>query len=397
MQNSSQEKQTPILIAGAGIGGLATAIALAQKGWPVVLLEKHKEVPEEGAGIQIGPNGTRILYELGVGPLLKDLITEPHSLRVMDGLSGRLLTRLPLKETIAKQYSYPYWVLHRADLHRAMSSVVKKIERIDFQTGSEVVNFECKSESVIVTLKDERQLKGCAMIAADGLWSSSRRRAFEKKTLKFTGKCAMRAVISSKEVPNDLDSTETTLWLRPSFHVVHYPVRAGQETSIVAIFNDDEENENWAGVFDTSTFAKRTILFPPTLKDLLAKPSLWRKWSLYSLNEKTPWVHERIALLGDAAHPMLPFLAQGAVMALEDAVVIADVLKDAAISEIPHRLKAYEQNRLKRTQRVQKASAQNGRVYHYDGIHRLARNLILRTLPAPFLLSRYSWLYGWTN
>lgn len=396
LQYSSFRKTPPILIAGGGIGGLAAAIALARKGWPVTLLEKHKKAPEEGAGIQLGPNGTRILHELGIATHLKHLIAEPRGIRVMDGVSGSLLTHLPLGQSIAEKYGSPYWVLHRADLHAAMTAVILEMQSINFQTDSEVVNAISDSDGVGVYLKDGRHLSGCALIAADGIWSNVRTQILKRSPLLFSGKCALRAVIPSNDLPDELFRTDTTLWLRPSSHIVHYPVRGGREIAITAIFDDDMQSQNWSEPVDLTSLSSRTALFPSKLKALLAKPYLWRKWSLYTHNETNPLVSQRISLLGDAGHPILPFLAQGAVMALEDAAVLATVLDKTSNRDIPQSLALYATLRYKRVQSIQKASAQNGRIYHYAGMYRIFRNLALKILPPSFILSRYNWIYKWT-
>lgn len=395
MKIPTLKNQSPILVAGAGIGGLAAAIALVRKGWPVVLLEKSKQAPEEGAGIQLGPNGTRILHELGIRASLQHLISEPQGVRIMDGVSGSLLSRLPLGQSITEQFGSPYWVLHRADLHRALRTFVEDIKGIHFQTNSEVVDAADEPEGVIAYLRDGRHVRGSALIAADGLWSNVREQIFERKPLKFSGKCAFRAIISSPEFPDNLDRTDTTIWLRPSSHIVHYPIRGGREIAITAIFDDQTESDTGVETVDLESLLCEKVLFPSPLQALLAKPLIWRRWSLYSLDDNRPWVSQRIALLGDAAHPMLPFLAQGAVMALEDAVVLADVLDEASNSDVPRCLEIYERTRRGRVERVQKTSAQNGRIYHYDGILRVARNLSLRVLPPSSILTRYKWVYAW--
>lgn len=387
----------PILIAGAGIGGLATALALARSGHTVTVLEKRADAPEEGAGIQIGPNGTRILQSLGVAPHLEAVVAAPEALRVMDGLSGAELTRLPLGRDIAARHGAPYWVLHRADLHGALRAAVAKEPRITLLPAHEVASAAASETGVAVRLSDGRDLDGRALIAADGVWSTVRTRVFGVPPLAFTGKCAMRAVIPVEDLPASLTATDTTIWLRPAAHVVHYPVRAGREIAIVAIFDDKALGETWAGSVDLSTLASRTIGYPEALQSLLSRPTLWRQWSLYAPTGPIPWIKDRIALLGDAAHPPLPFLAQGGVMALEDAIVLARLLKDVPDAAIPSRLEDYERQRRPRTTRVIEASGRNGRIYHLDGLMRRARNAVLKVSPPAQMMAAYDWVYGWTD
>lgn len=384
-----------ILIAGAGIGGLAAALALARTGWFVRVFEKRAEAPEDGAGIQIGPNGSRILISLGVADHLHHLLAEPQAIRVMDGVTGRMLTRLPLGRDIAKRHGAPYWVLHRADLHAALRAAVARETRIGLEHAAEVSDALNHANGISLSLADGRRIEGAALIGADGLWSHVRNRIFAAPPPTFTGKCAMRAVIPSESLPEHLAADDTTIWLRPAAHVVHYPVRGGQQIALVAIFDDTSIGETWAGTVDLATIAPRICAFPELLRALLAVPTVWRQWSLYQLSGPTPWVRDRIALLGDAAHPPLPFLAQGGVMALEDAIVLANRLQGAATEDIPARLRDYERCRRPRTTRVMDASSRNGRIYHLNGLMRSARNAVLQMTPPAHLMAGYDWLYGW--
>ena len=388
--------QSRILIAGAGIAGLAAAIALARTGSAVTVFEKGRETSEEGAGIQIGPNGTRILHELGVAPHLLGSVSTPDSIRVMDGLSGRQLTRLPLGEDIARRHGAPYWVVHRADLHAALRRTAAALPGITLRLGAEVAAAMTAAGCVTARLADGEAVPGSALLAADGLWSKLRANVMDSPGLCFTGKCAFRTVLPANGLPAGISRSDTTIWLRPAAHVVHYPVRAGSELAIVAIFDDRELGETWAGDVPAQTIASRAAAFPQPLRDLLLQPSAWRQWSLYRPSAPITWIKDRIALIGDAAHPPLPFLAQGGVMALEDAVVLAALLNGAAAHAIPERLAAYERVRRPRTTRVMEASARNGQAYHLDGVMRSARNALLSATPPQLVMRQYDWLYGWT-
>jgi salicylate hydroxylase len=285
--------------------------------------------------------------------------------------------------------------LHRADLHAGLRRAVARDSRITVLTSRAVGAVESDAGGVTARLSDGSSVRGAALIGADGLWSTVRASVSASPPLTFTGKCALRAVIPATSVPEGISLADTTIWLRPSAHVVHYPVRGGRELAMVAIFDDAALGETWAGAVDAATVARRAQSFPPALRALLSKPLQWRQWSLYTPSAATPWVRDRIALLGDAAHPPLPFLAQGGVMALEDAVVLAGLLAGAGHAAIPDRLAAYERQRRPRTTRVMDASARNGRIYHLDGLTRMARDAVLRATPADLLMSRYDWLYGW--
>ncbi|MBY0226667.1 MAG: FAD-dependent oxidoreductase [Hyphomicrobium sp.] len=385
-----------ILIAGAGIAGLATALALARTGRAVTVLEKRAESSEEGAGIQIGPNGMRILQALGVTSFLKGKIACPECIRVMDGLSGKHLTSLPLGRDIAARHGAPYGVLHRGDLHGALRTAVASMPAVTIRHEANVIAARSSSESVTVELAGGAKMQGALLIGADGIWSTLRSTVMGAPPLTFTGKCAIRTVIANDAVPPGISTTDTTIWLRPAAHVVHYPVRAGRELAIVAIFDDRALGETWSQLVEPALISDRTRSFPTVLRTLLQQPTQWRQWSLYTPEAPFRWIEKRVVLLGDAAHPPLPFLAQGGVMALEDAIVLAELLRTIATTDMPARLQDFERIRRPRTTRVMEASARNGRAYHLDGLRRRARNAVLTATPAHLFMRQYDWLYGWT-
>lgn len=384
-----------ILIAGAGIAGLTAALALARSGRTVKILEKRASSSEEGAGIQIGPNGSRILQTLGVAQHLIGKVAHPQSIRVMDGLTGRPLTQFPLGRDIENRHGAPYWSLHRADLHEALRTAAARCPVITLRHAAEVAGATSDNETVTAHLADGETIASPLLIGADGLWSTLRTRVLHGPPLTFTGKCAMRTVIPARHVPPGISLADTTIWLRPKAHVVHYPVRGGSELALVAIFDDADLGESWAHDVAPGTIAERAHALPASLRDLLLTPTQWRKWSLYKPAGPIHWVQNRIALIGDAAHPPLPFLAQGGVMALEDAAVLASLLDGADARDLPARLADFERHRRPRTTRVMEASARNGRAYHLDGFMRRARNAVLATTPPHLFMRQYDWLYGW--
>lgn len=392
---TSAPEANPVVIAGAGIAGLAAALALANAGRSVLVLERRPQSSEEGAGIQIGPNGSRILERLGVMPFLSGCIARPQAIEVRDGRSGNLLTRLPLGQAMEARFGAPYCVLHRADLHAGLREAAASNPLIQLRLGAEVRSARSTNGCVTISLSSGEQLRAPLLIGADGIWSRLRREIMQTPSLRFTGKCALRAVIAASEAPPQISLADTTIWLIPDAHVVHYPVRAGGELAIVAIFDDAELGETWAEAAEPSVMKTRARSFPPALRDLLARPASWRQWSLYSSTLPIPWVQDRVVLIGDAAHPTLPFLAQGGVMALEDAVVLAGLIADAEDDDLPARLLDYERLRRPRTARIVDASTRNGAIYHQDGFMRLARNRVLATLPPHLLMRQYDWLYGW--
>jgi salicylate hydroxylase len=385
---------TLVLIAGGGIGGLATALALAQRGIASHVFERRSAFAEDGAGIQIGPNGTKILAALGAADLVRSRAAAPDAIRILDATTGRELARLPLGRWIAERHGSPYWVAHRQDLHAALVARARAEPLIEVSLGAPISAARSDPLSMTASTEDGRSWDGDALIAADGLWSGLRTSLFASKGLRFAGKCAVRAVVPIDAVPDRLHRTEVHLWLAPGAHVVHYPVRAGHEVAIVAIFDDPNETSDWSTPVDITWVARRVTNFPPALRALLAQPETWRKWSLYALRARQRYTQGRTALLGDAAHPVLPFLAQGGVLALEDAVVIADCLARNP-GDVPRALRDYERLRRTRVAAVTRASRFNGQIYHLSGLFASLRNRALATLPAERLMARYDWLYGW--
>ncbi len=384
----------PILIAGAGVGGLATALALAKHNLASHVLEKRTDPSQEGAGIQIGPNGVHVLRQLGVADALAPLTASPASLRIMDGVSGRELTSLPLGSTIEQRHGAPYWSAHRADLHAALLQTAQDNPLITLSLGSEVQSAKSHPSGVDVTLSDGALLKGSALIAADGLWSRLRDSVFKAPPLQHANKHAYRTVIPARDMPAELSAASTHIWLSPRAHVVHYPVRGGQEIALVAVLSDKEAMLGWGTNVPSARLRSRFEGATAALRDLIDRPDSWRGWPLMVATGSTPWVEGRIALLGDAAHPILPFLAQGAVMALEDGATVADCLAHCP-DNVVKALSSYAGMRAPRTECVAKASQRNGQIYHLPGPLAAVRNSVLRRAPQQRLLASYDWLYGW--
>jgi salicylate hydroxylase len=385
-------KTPPILIAGGGIGGLATALALALRGYMSHVLERRAAFAEDGAGIQIGPNGTRILRELGIADTLRTRAGVPQAIVVHGGGAGDVLTRIPLGDWIERRHGAPYWTIHRQDLHAVLLERARSVPLINISTTARVTGFTIDGEAVTAELTGGRTLTGAALIGADGLWSSVRRALAPHVVPRFSGKSAVRAVVDARQSAAALDKDCTHIWLRPGAHIVHYPVRQGREIAIVVILDDTEASEGWSTGVTPSWLGPRIAGFPKDVRDLISAAQTWRKWSLFVDGAPRTWSRGPVTLLGDAAHPVLPFLAQGGVLALEDAVTLA-----ACIDTAPHAIaamKAYERQRKARAQRVARASLRNGRIYQLDGLAARARDAALKTLPPGRLMASYDWLYG---
>lgn len=385
----------PIVIAGGGIGGLASALALARKGLASVVLERRRDFGDDGAGIQIGPNGARILASLGVAPLLEPHAASPDAIRIRDAATARDLATFPLGRWIAARHGAPYWTAHRRDLHTALHTAAARESLVEIRTGVEVVDMRDGPETATSITTDGAAIAGDAVIAADGAWSALRTRVFSGATPTYTGKCAVRTVLPATEVPDALRTNDVHLWLGANVHVVHYPVSAGAAVALVAIFDDGRAAGDWNAPCDRAWVEARTRNFAAPLKDLLNRPDDWRRWSLLTLETPPEMASGRTALLGDAAHPILPFFAQGGAMALEDAVVLAEALATHP-SDTPRGLSEYANARQPRVARVAAASKKNGRIYHMSGLMAAARNLALSTVPPARFMRSYDWLYGWS-
>ncbi|MEQ8824899.1 MAG: FAD-dependent monooxygenase [Filomicrobium sp.] len=382
-----------VLIAGCGIGGLAAALAIAKTGASMQIFEKRVDPSEEGAGIQIGPNGTRILKELGVAEALSEQVASPNSLTVHEGHSGQRLANMPLGPWLAERHGSPYWVAHRVDLHKALRQQAENHPAISFELGTEVTDAKSEANGVTIFSHDDEIATGDFLIAADGVRSTIRKAKFNAPVLTYTGKSAARTVIARGSIPHGIPPDDVSIWLAPEGHVVHYPVRQGKELAIVVIRNSAEQDTGWATDIPPSWPEGAVAKFAEPVRELITASTSWRKWALYGMSPLLSWQRGRIILLGDAAHPVLPFFAQGAVLALEDACVLAREL--AAHSTIDDALKAYDAARRPRAELVQQASKRNGEIYHLSGAMRIARNMTLKVAPTERLMSRYDWLYSW--
>jgi salicylate hydroxylase len=384
-----------VVVAGAGIGGLTAALALARKGFRVVVLEQAARLEEAGAGIQLSPNAFHVLQRLGLTERLAPFVVAPDDIRIMGGRSGAEIVRVPLGHDAQARYGAPYWVLHRADLQGVLLAAVHADPDIALRLGARVQDHAAHANGVTVAIAlataDEH---GIALIGADGLWSTVRARLGDRRPPRFAERTAWRATVPADLVAPEFRGPATWLWLGPAAHLVHYPVTAGVAVNIVAIVRDDWHGADWSAPGTRAELLKRYARWHPTARRLLATPDAWLKWALHDRPPRLPWGTGPVTLLGDAAHPMLPFLAQGAAMAIEDAHVLAECLA-ASPDEPAAALRRYEALRFRRTARAQRAAARNSRVFHLKGPFALARNLALQAIGGQNLRRRYDWLYDW--
>jgi salicylate hydroxylase len=383
------------VVAGGGIGGLAAALACARKDVPVELFERSQQLSEVGAGIQIGPNVTRILQVWGLGDALVQVAAFPTRLQARDAQTGQVQGNLPLGERALALYGAPYATIHRADLQNLLHDAALAAG-VQVRLGQTVQGWRETAGGVEVNSADEPSVHADALIGADGVWSAVRQQLLGDAPARFTGHLAYRALVAQKDLPAHLRSDEVTVWMGPRLHVVHYPVRSGQWLNLVAIVHGKKpaQAETWDAVGHTQALIQAMGAVGRDLHERLASVPAWRQWALHDrtpLSEASQMAQGRVALLGDAAHPMRPYLAQGAGMAIEDAQALAHCLS-AGSASVSGQLKAYAEQRWARNARVQARAIRNGRIFHAEGLVALGRNLSMRLLGER--LMDVPWLYG---
>ena len=382
----------PILIAGGGIGGLAAALALAQAGQQVDLFERTAVFAEIGAGIQIGPNGQKMLERLGVIDEVMRLAVFPESLVMMDSVTAQPVTTIPVGQAFRDRYRYPYTLVHRADLHGVLLLAAQSNDRITLHTGKQVSGFEESGDRVDVAFTDGGGASGAALIGADGLWSSIRQSIVGDGPPRVSGHIAYRAVLPIEEISPEFRTNTMTLWAGPKNHLVHYPLRGGKLFNLVAVFHSDRYVEGWNTEGDPEELHRRFEGTCETVRTLLAKVDTWRLWVLCDREPVENWSKGRVTLLGDAAHPMLQYLAQGAGMAMEDAVCLAECVA-ASENDLPAAFLRYQEQRYLRTGKCQIMARLYGEFYHAAGVRRDLRNAFLAGRDPAAAIEGLAWLY----
>lgn len=382
----------PILIAGGGIAGLTAAIALAQRGIASIVCERRSVFSESGAGIQIGPNGSRLLKQLGVGAHLEGLVATPDGLNVMSAENGRCLARLPLGGWMQARHGAPYWTAHRKDVQAALLAAIAQAPLVTLKPSTAIIAWEDQQDGVVIRSSAGETIDGRAVLVADGVGSHLRQAFGAPGDLQPAAMTAYRGVLPGS--PAGLAANDAHIWLGANVHAVHYPVRKGAETAVVVIAPADKNPAPQSGPVNAALLSAITRQFPSALHDLVMSIDGWRQWPLLLTPLIPRWTQGRAALIGDAAHPILPYLAQGGVMAIEDAETVAATLANAD-ANLWRALKVWEQGRRTRVAKVAAQARDNGRIYHLSGPAAFARNLVLRSAGGPFFMSRYDWLYGW--
>ncbi len=398
----TRNERNPVVIAGGGIGGLAAALACARQRVPVQLLERATQLSEVGAGIQIGPNVTRILQAWGLGAALAEVAAFPKQLQARDAQTGQVLGTLRLGERAQALYGASYATIHRADLQGLLQRAVQDAG-LALHLGQTVHGWYETEEALQVNTAEGLSLQVSALIGADGIWSAVRQQLLGDASARFTGHLAYRALVAQADLPTHLRSDQVTVWMGPRLHVVHYPVRSGQWLNLVAVVHGakPDQAQDWDQAGHTQALMQAMGVVGRDLHERLASVPAWRQWALHDrspVSGASDMAQGRVALLGDAAHPMRPYLAQGAGMAIEDAQALAQCLSvgNATVAE---QLQAYAEQRWARNARVQARAIRNGRIFHAQGAVALGRNLSMRlmgerVMDVPWLYAGASEVHG---
>jgi salicylate hydroxylase len=399
MPQGEPSRRPDCLIAGAGIGGLCAALALARAGHRVILCDREKVLEEAGAGLQLSPNATRHLRRLGLLDDLVGIAVRPHRIEIRRAADGAVLTTAKLGETAERRFGAPFLVVHRGDLQRALLARLRQQAGIELRLDHALVDIRPAQLRITGLFETDgaepARIEADLLIGADGLWSRARALAGLPAPSNYSGLAAWRTLIPREQAPLFARESDVHLWLGADAHLVHYAVRGGHEINVVAIIRDDWREEGWSAPGNGEILASRFARWDAKARALIDAAEGWKRWALIDRAPESRWSRERFTLLGDAAHPMLPFLAQGASQSIEDGFALADALNgaDASAPAIATALQSYESARLGHTARVQRASRRQQRLYHLGGLSGRLRDSALRYAPADAILMRYAWIY----
>jgi len=380
-------------VCGGGIGGLAAALALAQQGVRVKVLEQAQELGEIGAGVQLGPNAFSAFDALGIGERARARAVYTERLMMLDALDGSEIANIPVGDAFRARFGNPYAVIHRADIHLSLLEGVQQNGRIELETSTRVEKIEQTGNRVAVTDQRGRVFEADAVIGCDG-GKSVVRQQYVGDTARVSGHVVYRAVVDEADFPAELKRNAPVVWCGPNCHLVQYPLRGGQQYNVVVTFHS-RQTETWS-VTDGSQEEVLTYFtdIVPQARRLLSLPKSWRRWATADREPIAQWTFGRATLLGDAAHPMLQYLAQGACMALEDSVTLGQAVR-ASNGDLDAAFARYQRSRVARTARVLLMTREMGRIYHAKGIERLVRNDLWKGRTPERYYDALEWLYGW--
>jgi salicylate hydroxylase len=387
-------ERRPFIIAGAGIAGLTTALALAARGLPVRVIERSRQLSEVGAGIQLAPNAGRVLAALGLDAAIAAAAVEPVGIDIVNGRTGRRLASLK-GATFRTAYGISYRVIHRADLQRVLLDAARRLA-IPIELGASIDRLAPDATAMVAEVGSatgKETVAAEAVIAADGVWSSLRAMIPGAAQPFHTGRTAWRAIVPADAVRDVVAIDRVGLWVGPDVHLVHYPVSGGAAVNLVAVTKGGSDRADWNAAGDPRILTARFAGWAAPARTLIAAAATWQTFPLVTVDPSRAWLGDRLVLLGDAAHAMPPFLAQGAAMGIEDAAVLAEAL--SAGPDTATALKAYVAARQPRAVAVAAASVLAGRRFHLRGLAALARNVALRLAGARLILARNRAIYRW--
>ncbi len=386
-------QELPVLVAGGGIGGLAAALALVRQGFAVTVLEQAAEIGEIGAGIQLGPNAFHAFDALGVGDKTRNRSVFTDYMVMHDAIDEYQVGKIPTDENFRKRFGNPYAVIHRQDIHTSLLEGAQETGKVEFHTSCRVESIEQAADSVTVTCGNGRTFTGQALIGADGVRSVVRSQ-YVNDPPRVTGHVVYRSVIDAKEFPENLKWNAASIWVGPNCHLVHYPLRGGKEYNVVVTFHS-RGKEEW-GVTEGSKEEVQSYFqeICPKARQLIDLPKNWKRWATADREPIPQWTFGRATLLGDAAHPTTQYMAQGACMALEDAVTLGEALR-VCNKDWSKALDLYQRSRITRTARIVLSGREMGRLYHAKGVERLVRNSLWKGRTPERFYDAMEWLYGW--
>ncbi|WP_439112636.1 3-hydroxybenzoate 6-monooxygenase [Hydrogenophaga sp.] len=392
---SNVQSELPVLVAGGGIGGLAAALALVRQGFKVQVFEQAPEIGEIGAGIQLGPNAFHAFDALGVGDKARGRAVYTDYMVMHDALDETQVGKIETGEAFRARFGNPYAVIHRVDVHKSLLEGAVETGQVAFFTNTHINKVEQDEASKTVTAIDQngKRWLGQALIGADG-GKSVVRAQYVNDPPRVTGHVVYRAVVDKADFPEDLRWNAASLWAGPKCHLVHYPLRGGEQYNVVVTFHSRQQ-ETW-GVTDGSKEEVESYFqgIAPKARQLIELPKTWKRWATADREPIDTWVFGRATLLGDAAHPTTQYMAQGACMAMEDAVTLGEALR-VNDNDWEKALPLYQQSRVTRTARIVLSGREMGRLYHAAGVERLVRNSLWKGRTQERFYDAIEWLYGW--
>ena len=382
-----------VLVAGGGIGGLAAALALVRQGFGVKVLEQAPEIGEIGAGMQLGPNAFHAFDALGVGDKARSGAVFTDYLVMHDAIDEYQVGKIPTGETFRRRFGNPYAVIHRVDAHLSLLEGARETGKVEFLTSTRVERVEQDDDGVTAHDQNGNAHRGIALIGADGVKSAVRAQ-YVNDPPRVTGHVVYRSVVDRKNFPKDLQWNAASVWVGPNCHLVHYPLRGGEQYNVVVTFHS-RNKEEW-GVTEGSPEEVQSYFqdICPKARQLIDLPKSWKRWATADREPIGQWSFGRVTLLGDAAHPTTQYMAQGACMALEDAVTLGEALRVNG-NDFVKAFDLYQSSRVARTARIVLSGREMGRIYHARGVERLVRNELWKGRTPERFYDALEWLYGW--